>query len=88
MKPAATPHEIGVQYGSAVPEEIRKALNIYYKMPGLERATAIALARKYISPAQEYVPDAVEMMKGITEGAKLDFEDIFFLNIAIDVTER
>ena len=80
---SGSPYEMGFQYGSACPE-IRKMLDLAYKEFGLERNASIALAEKYIPRylpfTEAYAPDIVNEMKGIAEGAKVDFREVFLLN--------
>lgn len=79
---------MGFQYGTACPE-IRKMLDITYQVFG-GRDKARELAEKYIPmylPAAEgYAPEIVDEMKGMAAGAKLDFQDIFFLNITYEIS--
>jgi len=74
-----TPYEMGFQYGSACPE-IKKMFDITCQGLGLKRDTAISLSEKYIPFTEAYAPDIVDEMKGVAEGAKVDFREIFFLN--------
>jgi isopenicillin-N N-acyltransferase-like protein len=81
-------YEMGFQYGAACPE-IHKAMEITYRLFG-GRDTVRKLAEKfiplYLPLALEYAPEIVDEMKGIAAGAKLDFEDIFFLNITYEIS--
>jgi isopenicillin-N N-acyltransferase-like protein len=81
-------YEMGFQYGAACPE-IRKALDINYQIFGGQSAFK-KLAEKYIPVylpfAQEYAPEIVDEMKGMAAGVKLDFQDIFFLNITYEIS--
>ena len=42
----------------------------------------------YLPTAQEYAPEIVDEMKGLAAGVKLDFQDIFFLNITYEISGR
>ncbi len=88
VEASGTPYEKGVQYGAACPEEIRKTSKIFCDLLGMERAAAFSLGQKFVSQSREYVPDAIKMMEGIAKGAKLDFEEIFFLNVGVDLVCR
>jgi isopenicillin-N N-acyltransferase-like protein len=81
-------YEMGFQYGTACPE-IRKALDIAYQVFGGQDAVK-RLAEKYIPvylpAAQEYAPEIVDEMKGMAAAVKLDFQDIFFLNITYELS--
>jgi isopenicillin-N N-acyltransferase-like protein len=81
-------YEMGFQYGTACPE-IRKMLDTIYQVFG-GRDKARMLATKYIPmylpAAEEYTPEIVDEMRGIADGIKLDFQDIFFLNITYEIS--
>jgi len=81
-------YEMGFQYGTVCPE-IHKMLDINSEIFGGSEG-AKAYAEKYIPmylpPAEAYAPEIVEEMKGIAAGAKVDFKDIFFLNIAYEIS--
>jgi len=85
---SGSPYEMGFQYGAAC-QEIRRALDINYQVFGGPEAVK-KLAEKYVplylSAAQEYAPEIVDEMKGIADGVKLEFQDIFFLNITYEIS--
>jgi isopenicillin-N N-acyltransferase-like protein len=81
-------YEMGFQYGVACPE-IGKMLDITYQVFG-GKDKAGMLADKYIPLylpyAEKYAPEIVDEMRGMAAGAKLDFQDIFFLNITYEIS--
>ena len=82
------PYEMGLQYGAAC-MEIGKMLDITYQgFRGKENARI--LANKYIPLylpfAEKYAPEIVDEMKGMAAGAKMDFQDIFLLNITYEIS--
>jgi isopenicillin-N N-acyltransferase-like protein len=81
-------YEMGFQYGAACPE-ISKMIDITYQVFGGKDKAGI-LANKYIPAylpfAEKYAPEIVDEMKGMATGAKLDFQDIFFLNITYEIS--
>jgi isopenicillin-N N-acyltransferase-like protein len=81
-------YEMGLQYGEACPE-IRKMLDITYQVFGGKDKTRM-LAGKYIPMylpfAEKYAPEVIDEMRGMAAGAKLDFQDIFFLNITYEIS--
>lgn len=87
VEAGGTPYEMGFQYGEACPE-ISAMLDGVYNMFG-GREKTLEMADKYIPlylPAAEaYAPEIVEEMKGMAAGAKVDFRDIFFLNITYEL---
>jgi isopenicillin-N N-acyltransferase-like protein len=84
---SGTPYEMGFQYGSACPE-IRKVFDITRKLLDLEQDAAISLTSKYIPFIEEYSPDIANEMKGMAEGAKVDWREIIFLNIWYELSSR
>lgn len=85
---SGNPYEMGFQYGKACPE-IGKMLDITCQTMG-GRDAANALAEKYVPmylpPTEAYAPEIVDEMKGIAAGAKVDFQDIFLLNITYEIS--
>jgi isopenicillin-N N-acyltransferase-like protein len=83
-----SPYEMGFQYSAACPE-ISGMLDITYQLFG-DRDKAQKITKKFIPmylPATEkYAPEIVEEMKGMAAGAKVDFSDIFFLNMTYEIT--
>ena len=81
-------YEMGFQYGSACPEIARMRDMTFQLFGGREEAAN--LKKKYIPMylprAEKYAPEIVEEMKGMAAGAKVDFEDIFFLNITYEIS--
>jgi isopenicillin-N N-acyltransferase-like protein len=45
-----------------------------------------AQAREFIGSLEVHYPEGLEMMRGMAEGAKVDFDDLLFLNTAIELT--
>jgi len=81
-------YEMGFQYGAACPE-ISKMLDITCQVFGGKDKVGM-LANKYIPMylpfAEKYAPEIVDEMRGMAAGAKLDFQDIFFLNITYEIS--
>jgi isopenicillin-N N-acyltransferase like protein len=81
-------YEMGFQYGVACPE-ILKMLDMTYQMFG-GRDKAAGLLKKflplYLPAAEKYAPEIIEEMKGMAAGAKVDFQDILFLNITYEIS--
>jgi isopenicillin-N N-acyltransferase-like protein len=84
---SGTSYEMGLQYGTACPE-IHRALDIIYQVFG-GREKVNKLAEKYVPLylplAWEYAPEIIDEMKGMADGARVDFEDIFFVNITYEI---
>lgn len=85
---SGNPYEMGVQYGSACPE-ISRMLNMTHQMfggPDKARAIINKFVPLYLPATEKYAPEIVEEMKGMAAGAKVDFQDIFFLNITYEIS--
>ena len=94
-----TPYERGFQHGKALRKVIRPTLNRFkYNMVSefLNAAGTDLTWNDYkkffyeetglYKNAEEQVPDLVEEIRGIAEGAGLDFEDVFAYNLNFDET--
>ena len=82
------PYDMGFQYGTACPE-IRAMLDITRQGLGGKDNAGILADRYiplYLPFAEKYAPEIVDKMKGMAAGAKLDFEDIFLLNITYEIS--
>jgi isopenicillin-N N-acyltransferase like protein len=81
-------YDMGFQYGSACPEIAHMRDMTFQLFGGGEEVNN--LKEKYIPMyfpyAEKYAPEIVEEMKGMAAGAKVDFEDIFFLNITYEIS--
>ena len=81
-------YEMGFQYGAACPE-ILKMRDMTYGLfggPGKAREMYVKYAPLYLPAAEKYAPEIIEEMKGMADGAKAAFEDIFFLNITYEIS--
>jgi isopenicillin-N N-acyltransferase-like protein len=87
---AGTHRQIGRQIGEEMRDVIARALARYdVRFPvlgGMSFAEAVEAARPYLRPAEEYLPRAVDMLRGIAEGAGAPFEQLFALNCSEETT--
>lgn len=78
------PRERGRQHGAAASGQIRVSLDLYAKLfdvyAALDWEGAKQKALRFEEPIAEYLPDALEEMRGIAEGCGVDYEDILALN--------
>ena len=78
------PGEIGFRYGEECREMIQKNVHLYFRLfkhyAQLDRGQAISLARRFIPVIQAFDPAILEEIRGIAEGARLEFEEILALN--------
>jgi isopenicillin-N N-acyltransferase-like protein len=78
------PGEVGFQYGKECREMIRKNVHLYFRLfqhyAQMDRNQAISLAQRFIPVIQAFDPAILEEIKGIAEGAHLEFEEILAIN--------
>jgi isopenicillin-N N-acyltransferase-like protein len=81
------PREMGRQLGEAAREEVRAfaelvvdRFNLGRKSP-LAPETALAMAAETIPSAERYLPDAVDELRGIAEGAGVPVERVMLINV-------
>jgi isopenicillin-N N-acyltransferase-like protein len=84
------PREIGREYGEACADKVGKMVGYWERVvknahPNATRDKMDLVSKQFVVHAIEYAPDLVEQMKGIAEGAKLSFEDIFLTHAAVDL---
>jgi len=81
--------EIGRQYGEACSEGIKKNVEVFVNgiasINKVDKKAVLATAQKFVKPVEEYAPEFMEEMKGIAEGAKVSFEEVFFLTAALEL---
>ena len=78
-----TARERGYQYGSQVPELIKKNIAFYRTMFegfGVPWETAGKISKKFEPFIRDYYPEALEEISGVAEGANLSYEDILTIN--------
>lgn len=78
------PRDRGRQYGEQARELIHRALAYYTEAfghsSGLTWAQVTERATRWVEPSTAFAPELVEEMKGVADGAGLDFLDILALN--------
>lgn len=81
---SGTPYERGLAYGKAARERIAHSLTTYRTMfeghAHLAWPEAVKVAEKFEPSIAKFLPDALEEMKGIAEGAGVTYGDILALN--------
>ena len=84
-----TPGKVGYRYGEDCREMIRKNVHLYFRLfkhyAQLDRDQAISLVRRFIPVIQAFDPAILEEIRGIAEGARLEFEEILALNARTEV---
>jgi isopenicillin-N N-acyltransferase-like protein len=79
-----TPFARGRQYGRLAMDRIHRSIAAYREVfeqrAGLPWNDAVAHARMFIAPIEGFLPEALQEMRGIAEGAGVPFEAILALN--------
>lgn len=79
-----TPGEVGFQHGTACRDMIHKNVHFYFRLfkhyAALDRAQAISLAGRFLPVIRDFDAALLEEMRGIAEGAGLEFEEILSIN--------
>ena len=78
------PRERGVQYGKLAKTQIHSSIAFYSdafkKTSGLEWSQICALAEEWVTAAEAFAPDLVEEVRGIAEGAEVEFLEVMVIN--------
>ena len=86
------PYEVGFQHGSSAKAKITRFLEIVYSrarqyQPALtNKQHVLKLADKFLPFAQDWAPDLVEELHGLSDGAGISFAEVFALNCYSEVT--
>lgn len=87
---SGTHREVGRQIGEAARELVANGLAAYEErfplLAGFNFAEAVERSRAYLRPAEDYVPQAVDQIRGLAEGAKAPFQHLFALNCGEEFT--
>jgi isopenicillin-N N-acyltransferase like protein len=78
------PGEVGFQHGTRCREMIQENVHLYFQLfkhyAALDRSQAISLARRFVTVLLDFDPAILEEIRGIAEGAGLEFEEVLALN--------
>jgi isopenicillin-N N-acyltransferase-like protein len=84
--------EVGRQVGEAGRDTIAWGVDAYASrfedLAGFDFKEAVERARAYLRPAEDYVPQAVDQLRGMAEAAKVPFDQLFALNCSEELTCR
>src|SRR5450759_4545699 len=85
-----THREVGRQIGEAARDLVAKGLATYQErflvLAGFSYEEALERCRGYLRPAEDYVPQAVEQLRGLAEGANASFDDLLAFNCSEEFT--
>lgn len=78
-------YDIGLQYGRAARENVRKAIDMLFG--GMERGPfrasrdeVLACGRKYLANVTAFDPQGIERVRGMAEGAGIAFDEAFAIH--------
>jgi isopenicillin-N N-acyltransferase-like protein len=90
IEAAGSHREVGRQTGEAARDIIAWGLEAYAGrfegLAGFSFAEAVERSRPYVRPAEDYVPQSVDQLRGIAEAANVPFERLFALNCSEELT--
>jgi len=85
-----TYREVGRQIGEAERELVLRELDYYGEqfgaLAGFSFAEAVERARLYLGPAEQAVPQIVDQLRGLAEGAGVAFDQLFAANCNEELT--
>jgi isopenicillin-N N-acyltransferase like protein len=85
-----THREVGRQIGEAARDLVAQGLAMYQErflvLAGFGYEDALERAPGYLRPAEDYVPQAVDQLRGLAEGANASFEHLFAFNCSEEFT--
>lgn len=78
------PYERGIKYGQQAKNEVGESLALYRELfaeyTNMEWIEAVTKAKRFSSFIENYLPDSLEEMRGLAEGAGVAYGDILALN--------
>jgi isopenicillin-N N-acyltransferase-like protein len=90
LKLTGRSREIGRQHGEQVPELIKDNLrfymNLWQHMGGVSREKILSDVEAFVPHMERFDPELVEEMKGVAEGAGVEFREIAALNARTELT--
>jgi isopenicillin-N N-acyltransferase like protein len=90
IEASGTHREVGQQIGEAGRDLVAWGIDAYASrfegLAGFGFSEAVERARGYLRVAEDYVPQAVDQLRGLAEGADVPFEQLFALNCSEEFT--
>lgn len=92
LKLEGSPRDIGYSHGKQGGERIRSFLEIIVKhgiesIPDFTREKALSHAKRYVPFIEDYAPDLAEEIRGIAEGANIQLEEAYLLQLRAELTQ-
>lgn len=88
---SGTPEARGRQYGQAAADRVRQSVALYggtLAELGYEGAARTRLVNAFVKQIEDFAPHFIEEMRGIAQGANVDFEDIVMINARTEVVAK
>ncbi|MDF2809814.1 MAG: acyl-CoA--6-aminopenicillanic acid acyltransferase [Microvirga sp.] len=88
---SGAPHERGRQYGSSVPEQVKRSIDLYggqLAKFGYSAVEKSRLIKEFSSEIEAFDPHYIDEMQGIADGAGVAFEDIVMINARTEVIAK
>jgi isopenicillin-N N-acyltransferase-like protein len=90
IEASGTHREVGRQVGEEARDLVVLGVEAYEarfeSLAGFSFKEAAERARAYLRPAEDYVPQSVDQLRGVAEGANVAFERLFALNCSEEFT--
>ncbi|KAK8052819.1 hypothetical protein PG996_012120 [Apiospora saccharicola] len=87
---SGTPHEIGLAYGQQARTQVLGSIAFYRQLfqetCGLDWPAVRTEAERYVAPLTRLAPQHLDEIRGIAEGARVDFLDVLALNVRTEIT--
>lgn len=81
-------YDIGYSYGKAMASEIRRFYDLFLvklEERDVSIETALTITRKFSGFIEKYTPDLLEEVRGIADGAKMEYESVLSLNCMFEI---
>lgn len=88
---SGTPYERGRQHGAAVPQRVKRSIELYGGQLGdlgFDTAAKSALISEFAREIEAFGAHYIEEMRGIADGAKVPLEDIVMINARTEVIAK
>jgi hypothetical protein len=88
---SGTPYERGRQHGAAVPQRVKRSIELYGSQLGdlgYDAAAKSALIAEFAREIEAFGAHYIEEMRGIADGAKVPLEDIVMINARTEVIAK
>lgn len=85
---SGTHYEIGYDHGKALAGEIRRFYSLFLTKLAerdVSTGTALKIAKKFSECIEKHAPDLLEEVRGIADGAKIEYDSVLSLNCMFEI---